>query len=65
MAARIKEDMAASKTATVEEAVEEVAVADTVEVALIGVVEEVATEVVVEAWGRCPVHSCGRGSGFL
>lgn len=65
MAARIKVDMGASKTATVAEAQEAVAVAATVEVALIEVAVEVAAEVAVEAWGRCPLACCGRGSGFL
>lgn len=66
MAARTREDMGASRTATVDVAVEEEAVvADMVEVDLIEVVVEVATEVVVEAWGRCPVVCCGRGIGFF
>lgn len=68
MAARIRADTGVSRTATVAEAVEEAAVAavDTVEVALIGVVVEVATEVAVEAaWGRCLLSCCGRGSGFF
>ena len=64
-AARIKADMGASKTATAVEAAEEVAAADMVEVALIEVAVEVAAEVSVEAWGRCPLTCCGRGSGFL
>lgn len=67
MAARIKVDTGVNRTAVVAEAVEEeVAAADMVEVALIGVVVEVATEVAVEvAWGRCLTGCCGRGSGFL
>lgn len=49
MAARIKVDMGDNRTATVAEAAEVVAAVDMVEVALIGVVVEVATEVAVEA----------------
>ncbi|KAG8140660.1 hypothetical protein E2320_003318, partial [Naja naja] len=52
MAARIKVDTVVNRTATVAEAAEEeAAVADMVEVALIGVVVEVAQEVAQEvAW---------------
>lgn len=66
MAARIKVDTGVNRTATVAEAAEEEVAADMVEVALIGVVVEVATEVAVEvAWGRCLIGCCGRGSGFF
>lgn len=65
MAAKTKEDMGASRTAAVDVVVVEAAAAVMVEVDLIEVVVEVATEVVVEAWGRCPVVCFGRGSGFL